>query len=86
MTMRSRKGPVLSEELGDQMVAPVLPGGGVLPFAAVPSGSVAGRTLQESTYHPRAVPKRLHEDSPNIAIVLFDDAGPGDFRRRSAVR
>jgi len=23
------------------------------------------------------VPKRLHEDSPNIAIVLFDDAGPG---------
>ncbi len=70
------KGAVLSEEL-TAAVAPVLPGGGVLPFPPVPSGSVAGRTLQESTYHPRAVPSRLHEDTPNIVIVLIDDAGPG---------
>ena len=59
------------------VVAPVLPGGGVLPFPPVPSASIAGRTLQESTYQPRAVPKHLHDDSPNIVIVLIDDAGPG---------
>ena len=68
---------MLSERLGEQIVAPVLPDGGVLPFPPVPSGSIAGRTLQESTYQPRAVPKRLHDDSPNIVIVLIDDAGPG---------
>ncbi len=67
----------VSDVQGDQLVAPVLPGGGVLPFAPVPSGSIAGRTLQESTYSPRPVPKRLHDDSPNIVIVLIDDAGPG---------
>lgn len=61
----------------DDVVAPVLPNGGVLPFPPVPSGSIAGRTLQESTYQPRVVPKRLHDDSPNIVIVLIDDAGPG---------
>jgi arylsulfatase A-like enzyme len=68
---------VLSEDLGVQVVAPVLPNGGVLPFAPVPSASIAGRTLQESTYTPRKVPRRLHEDTPNIVIVLIDDAGPG---------
>ncbi|RWA19144.1 arylsulfatase [Mycolicibacterium brumae DSM 44177] len=59
------------------MVAPLLPDGGVLPFPPTPSGSIAGRTLAESTYHPREIPARLHEDSPNIVIVLIDDAGPG---------
>ena len=59
------------------VVAPVLPNGGVLPFPPVPSASIAGRTLQESTYQPRTVPKRLHDDTPNIVIVLIDDAGPG---------
>ncbi|MHC9295220.1 arylsulfatase [Mycobacterium sp. LTG2003] len=59
------------------VVAPVLPGGGVLPFAPIPSASIAGRTLQESTYEQRATPRRLHEDTPNIVIVLIDDAGPG---------
>lgn len=48
-----------------------------MPFPSVPSGSIAGRTLQESTYNSREVPKRLHDDSPNIVIVLIDDAGPG---------
>ncbi|MET4431627.1 arylsulfatase A-like enzyme [Mycolicibacterium sp. 624] len=71
------EGAVLSEDLGAQVVAPVLPNGGVLPFAPVPSASIAGRTLQESTYTPRKVPRRLHEDTPNIVIVLIDDAGPG---------
>lgn len=67
----------MSEELGDRVVAPELPDGGVLPFRPVPSGSVAGRTLQESTYQPRVVPNHLHDSSPNIVIVLIDDAGPG---------
>ncbi|OBB46144.1 arylsulfatase [Mycolicibacterium fortuitum] len=67
----------MSEGLSNQVVAPVLPDGGVLPFPPVPSGSVAGRTLQDSTYSPRKVPRRLHEDTPNIVIVLIDDAGPG---------
>ncbi len=67
----------MSDVQGDQLVAPVLPGGGVLPFPPVGSGSIAGRTLQESTYSPRPAPKRLHENSPNIVIVLIDDAGPG---------
>ena len=59
------------------VVAPKLPGGATLPFPPTPSGSIAGRTLQESTYAPRTPSPRLHEDSPNIVIVLIDDAGPG---------
>ncbi len=43
----------------------------------VPSASIAGRTLQESTYAQREVPRRLPTDTPNIVIVLIDDAGPG---------
>lgn len=62
---------------GEQIVAPTLPGGAVLPFPPVPSGSVAGRTLGESSYAPREAPRRLHPDTPNIVIVLIDDAGPG---------
>src|SRR5215468_10488929 len=48
-----------------------------LPFPAPPSGSVAGRTMQESVYSPRPAPKHLPPDAPNILIVLIDDAGPG---------
>ncbi len=48
-----------------------------LPFPPTPSGSIAGRTLQESVYSPKAAQKRLPEDAPNILIVLIDDAGPG---------
>ncbi|PEG41675.1 arylsulfatase [Mycolicibacterium agri] len=59
------------------IVAPKLPGGDALPFPAVPSASIAGRTLQESTYAQRVIPPRLHDDAPNIVIVLIDDAGPG---------
>ena len=32
------------------VVAPKLPGGATLPFPPTPSASIAGRTLQESTY------------------------------------
>ncbi|WP_395309290.1 arylsulfatase [Mycobacterium sp. AMU20-3851] len=67
----------MSDAQGDHLVAPKLADGGVLPFPPVPSGSIAGRTLQESQYNPRTVHKRLPEDAPNIVIVLIDDAGPG---------
>jgi len=49
----------------------------VLPFPPAPSGSVAGLTIQESTYKKRVEPKRLAEGAPNILIILMDDLGPG---------
>jgi arylsulfatase A-like enzyme len=48
-----------------------------LPFPPTPSASIAGRTMQESVYNRRVEPRRLPPDSPNILIVLIDDAGPG---------
>jgi arylsulfatase A-like enzyme len=48
-----------------------------LPFPPTPSGSIAGRTMQESVYSPKPEPKHLPDDAPNILIVLIDDAGPG---------
>ena len=50
--------------------------GTVLPFPPTPSGSVAGRTMQESVYSPQPTAPRLPDDAPNILIVLIDDAGP----------
>src|SRR6185437_753815 len=47
-----------------------------LPARPVPSGSIAGPTLQESTYAPKPPPKLLPDDAPNILIILIDDAGP----------
>jgi hypothetical protein len=48
----------------------------VLPFPPKPSGSVAGRTMQESTYNPLPEVSHLPKDAPNILIVLIDDVGP----------
>jgi len=48
----------------------------ILPFPPKPSGSTAGRTLQESTYSPLPVETHLPKDAPNILIVLIDDVGP----------
>ena len=48
-----------------------------LPFPPTPSGSTAGRTMQESVYSPKPAPRRLPDDAPNILLVLIDDAGPG---------
>jgi hypothetical protein len=48
-----------------------------LPFPPAASGSIAGRTMQESVYSPHPKPRRLPADAPNILIVLIDDAGPG---------
>jgi len=49
----------------------------VLPFPPKKSGSMAGRTIQESVYNPVPATKHLPADAPNIIIVLIDDVGPG---------
>lgn len=59
------------------VIADPIPGGDTLPFQPTPSGSIAGRTMQESVYSPRPKPRRLPDDAPNILVVLIDDAGPG---------
>ncbi len=49
-----------------------------LPFPPVPSASVAGETLQESTMIRREEPNRIPiENPPNILIILLDDVGFG---------
>ena len=50
--------------------------GTILPFPPPPSGSVAGRTMQESVYSPLPAASRLPDDAPNVLIILIDDAGP----------
>jgi arylsulfatase len=48
----------------------------ILPFPPTPSGSTAGRTMQESIYRPLPAVNRLPKDAPNMLIVLIDDVGP----------
>ena len=50
--------------------------GSKLPFRKGKSGSVAGRTMQESVYAPNPPKRYLPADAPNVLIVLIDDAGP----------
>ena len=38
----------------------------------------------ESVYKPRVKPRRLPADTPNILIVLIDDAAPACHRRSVA--
>ena len=49
----------------------------VLPFPPKPSGSTAGRTMQESTYSPLPAVSHLPKGAPNILILIIDDVGPG---------
>lgn len=49
----------------------------VLPFPPKQSGSMAGRTIQESVYSPAPAVSHLPKGPPNIIIFLVDDAGPG---------
>lgn len=51
--------------------------GAVLPFPPLPSASIAGPTLLESTHVRRAQPNHLAADAPNILIILLDDVGFG---------
>jgi arylsulfatase len=53
-----------------------LPPARMLPFPPPASGSVAGRTIAESTYSPRPPERHLGPDAPNILVILIDDAGP----------
>lgn len=48
----------------------------ILPFPPVPSASMAGPTMAESTYKQQAPTNHLPKDAPNILIILIDDAGP----------
>lgn len=50
--------------------------GSSLPFPPTPSGSVAKRTIKESTYSPLQPEKHLPADAPNILILMLDDSGP----------
>lgn len=53
-----------------------LPPSRTLPFPPKASGSVAGRTLADSTYAPLPPERHLGDDAPNILVILIDDAGP----------
>ena len=53
-----------------------LPPAATLPFPPTRSGSVARRTMQESTYQPNPPERHLPPDAPNVLIILIDDAGP----------
>jgi arylsulfatase A-like enzyme len=55
---------------------PTATGQEILPFPPKPSGSIAGRTMQDSLYHPLPPVSHLPKDVPNILIVLIDDVGP----------
>ena len=61
--------------LGGLSAAPTL-AQEVLPFPPVPSASMPGLTIQDSTYKKRVEPRRLAEGAPNILIILMDDVGP----------
>jgi arylsulfatase len=49
----------------------------VLPFPPQPSGSTAGRTMQESIYSPAPKVSHVPKNAPNIIMILIDDVGPG---------
>lgn len=51
--------------------------GASLPFPPVRSGSTAGITMQDSIYSPLSAVPLLPKGSPNVVIILIDDAGPG---------
>lgn len=58
-------------------IAPLASAQEILPFPPKPSGSQAGRTIQDSIYSPVQATSHLPEDAPNIIIVIIDDVGPG---------
>ncbi|WP_234660270.1 arylsulfatase [Agromyces marinus] len=66
----------MTDATHESVIGTPLPPTTHLPFAPPPSGSVAGRTMQESTYSPNPPPRHLPQDAPNVLVVLIDDAGP----------
>jgi arylsulfatase A-like enzyme len=73
----SNKGDQTSTQTIDQTSTMSGEEGDVLPFPAVPSASVPGLTIEQSTYKKRIELNRLPKDAPNILIILMDDVGPG---------
>jgi arylsulfatase len=66
----------MTDETRASVIGSPLPPARTLPFAPAASGSVAGRTMQESTYSPKPPERHLPPDAPNVLIILIDDAGP----------
>lgn len=66
----------MSERTDSSVIGAALPPARTLPFPPRASGSVAGRTMQESTYDPKPPEPHLPPGAPNILIILIDDAGP----------
>jgi arylsulfatase A-like enzyme len=66
---------LLTLALGASIALPAL-AQETLPFPPKPSGSVAGRTMQGSTYSPLPPERHLPKGAPNVLIVLIDDVGP----------
>jgi arylsulfatase A-like enzyme len=66
----------MTDHTPHSVIGAPLPPERTLPFPPPKSGSVAGRTMQDSTYHPNAPTRHLPADAPNILIILIDDAGP----------
>ena len=75
MMSNDLSGKLLGFALSVALALPVL-AQEVLPFPPKPSGSIAARTMQESTYSPLPAVSHLTKDAPNILIVLIDDVGP----------
>ncbi|TYL50281.1 arylsulfatase [Agromyces mariniharenae] len=66
----------MTDETRDSVIGSPLPPVRTLPFPPAASGSIAGRTMQESTYSPKPPDHHLPADAPNVLIILIDDAGP----------
>ncbi len=66
----------MADEKRTSVIGTPLPPERTLPFPPRRSGSIAGRTMQESTYSPRPPERHLPADAPNVLIILIDDAGP----------
>lgn len=66
----------MTDDANASVVGEPLPPTRTLPFPPKPSGSFAGRTMQESTYSPLPPERHLGEGAPNVLVVLIDDAGP----------
>ncbi|GAA1058971.1 arylsulfatase [Agromyces bracchium] len=60
----------------ESVIGDPLPPARMLPFPPKRSGSIAGRTMQESTYAPNPPVRHLPDDAPNVLVILIDDAGP----------
>lgn len=66
----------MTDTASRSIIGTPLPPARTLPFPPKGSGSIAGRTLAESTYSPKPPVRHLGEQAPNVLVILIDDAGP----------